>query len=380
MGAHTLHRFRKCSENRNGRSHRCFYEGYQRHSAHDVKIWSLPPKVWKWRMRGSAYHFAERAERALGEGVRPDVVLASDYLNVADWRAIAPAAFGRVPTAVYFHENQLEYPEATERAVGAGFPFAWINLSSALAADEVFFNSRYHRELFLRRVELALSKMPDAVPSRLSKRLAERSDVFPVGIDFDAGAPPAVDDAEGLESSPTILWNHRWEYDKGPGLLLDIAEAASQSDVVFNVVGQQFRQRPDVFDRLEARLRERGALGAWGFIEDRQAYRELLATCDIALSTADHDFQGLAVMEACLLGCTPLVPDRLAYPEWFPETFRYRDAQEAVAMLASYAANKRAGVCLPRADLSAVTAEALLPRYREVLGSLAGGPAGPWVS
>jgi len=36
-----------------------------------------------------------------------------------------------------------------------------------------------------------------------------------------------------------------------------------------------------------------------------------------------HDFQGLAVMEAVAAGCVPLVPDRLAYQDYYPVNFRY---------------------------------------------------------
>ncbi|MEC8896068.1 MAG: DUF3524 domain-containing protein, partial [Planctomycetota bacterium] len=29
-------------------SHRVFLEGYKRYSRHDIKIWSLPGRKWKW--------------------------------------------------------------------------------------------------------------------------------------------------------------------------------------------------------------------------------------------------------------------------------------------------------------------------------------------
>ena len=45
----------------------------------------------------------------------------------------------------------------------------------------------------------------------------------------------------------------------------------------------------------------------------------MLGRCDIAVSTAFHEFFGLSVVEAAAAGCLPLVPRRLSYPEIFDE-------------------------------------------------------------
>ena len=43
-----------------------------------------------------------------------------------------------------------------------------------------------------------------------------------------------------------------------------------------------------------------------------------LSWADCIVSTAHHEFFGLAVVEAAAAGCLPLLPPRLAYPELFP--------------------------------------------------------------
>jgi hypothetical protein len=112
-----------------------------------------------------------------------------------------------------------------------------------------------------------------------------------------------------------------------------------------------------------------GALGQWGFVEHRQDYLELVQRSDVVLSTALHDFQGLSMLEAAALGCSPLAPDRLAYPEWFARDCLYRDCPAAVLRIQALARMKLAGQALPLADVSDSYAAALIPRYRELLRS-----------
>ena len=67
---------------------------------------------------------------------------------------------------------------------------------------------------------------------------------------------------------------------------------------------------------------------ALGFCEDAAAYRDVLAQSHLVLSTAWHDFQGLAVLEAASLGAVPLVPNALAYPEWFGTEYTFGTAED----------------------------------------------------
>ena len=56
----------------------------------------------------------------------------------------------------------------------------------------------------------------------------------------------------------------------------------------------------------------------FGFEPDRQRYWEHLARADWVLSTARHEYFGIAVAEALLAGCLPWLPQRLSYPELLP--------------------------------------------------------------
>ncbi len=80
-----------------------------------------------------------------------------------------------------------------------------------------------------------------------------------------------------------------------------------------NVIGESFRERPEVFDHAREEFADR--IDVWGYRESREDYLAVLRASDVVVSTARHEFFGIGVVEAVLAGCIPLLPDRLAYPE-----------------------------------------------------------------
>ena len=83
--------------------------------------------------------------------------------------------------------------------------------------------------------------------------------------------------------------------------------------VQLHLLGQQFRRVPAALEELQQR--HKNSLGQVGYVASRAEYEALLSQADYVLSTADHEFQGLAVGEAIQYGCLPLLPDRLSYPD-----------------------------------------------------------------
>ncbi|MBN2848455.1 MAG: DUF3524 domain-containing protein [Coriobacteriia bacterium] len=352
---------------------------------------TLPARKWKWRMRGAAITMAEGA-RALahawreahpdGEtptvGERPgsaparprarqawDLIYASTFINLAEFVALAGDAVAGIPRIVYFHENQLLYPN--RHTAEWDYQFALTNITSALAADRCLFNTRYNLEGFVAEIPGFLREFPDHRPAGVAERIAERSEVLPPP--FDPAPFDAVHPVRGPR--PRVVWPHRWEHDKDPEAFFAAvcALAAEGLDFEVAVAGQSFRETEAMVAEAAAGLCDR--LMHLGEPESRDAYARLLASSDIAVSTAKNEFFGLAMIEACYAGCAPLVPDSLAYPELYPAEARFRSHEELVARLRS-ALLERPAPGSARALAERYTFQALVPRYAEVFERVAG--------
>jgi glycosyltransferase involved in cell wall biosynthesis len=331
----------------------------------DWTVLTQPARHFSWRIRGNPLSWALQQRSILEAGY--DLLLATSMVDLATLRGLVPA-LASIPAVLYFHENQFAYPPGRGRH--GMLEAQMVSLYSALSAGSIVFNSAYNRDSFLLGCDQMLKKFPDGVPASTVSLLQEKSLVLPVPL-----SSPGEFEHARLQQDPSvplqILWNHRWEYDKGPELLLEIVRDLSQRHVSFtlHLAGQQFRQVPAALQELRDLLSGIGALGQWGFVEHRQDYLELVQRSDVVLSTALHDFQGLSMLEAAALGCSPLAPDRLAYPEWFARDCLYRDCPAAVLRIQALARMKLAGQALPLADVSDSYAAALIPRYRELLRS-----------
>lgn len=283
---------------------------------HDWTVLTLPPRNFSWRVRGNSLSWA-LAERAVLE--RPwDLLIATSMTDLSALKGMVPS-LAAVPSLVYCHENQFAYP-ASAAARDCHEP-KMVSLYAALAADRVLFNSEYNRQSFLQGVQGFLDSMPDAVPPGVIEQLAGNSGTLPVPLEAPWYA--AHGEAVPRDKTFTIVWNHRWEYDKAPERLFAAMRQLRLAGVDFrlHVLGQQFRRQPPVFAEMYPLLKDH--IGAWGMVESESGYRRLLQQSHVTLSTALHEFQGLALLEATACGCVPLAPDRLAYSEFVPAACRY---------------------------------------------------------
>lgn len=353
-----------------GGSHKAVLDCLVDHLPFEWTLLTLPARKWKWRMRGAAITMAAETRRLADEaGGEPpwDVVIASTFINLAEWRGLSGSAVAGIPAIVYFHENQLLYPNRHTAEWDMQFPLT--NITSALSAERCVFNTAWNMDGFLREIPGFLREFPDHLPTGVVEAIGERSVVLPPPFDpseFDAVRP-------SRSRRCRIVWPHRWEHDKDPESFFSaVAELADEGlDFEVAVAGQAFRETEEAMRSDASRLGDR--LVRCGEPTSRSDYASLLASADIAVSTALNEFFGLAMIEACYAGCTPVVPDRLAYPEIYPDHFRYRDREHLVAMLRSLVLERPApGAARELAER--YTIGQLKERYATLIEETARGP------
>ncbi|PLX80286.1 MAG: DUF3524 domain-containing protein [Desulfuromonas sp.] len=356
-------------------SHAAWAEEFTRHSRHRIELLTLAGRHWKWRMHGGAVTLAQRF---LESSFRPDLLLASDMLDLGLFLALTRAETAETATAVYFHENQLTYPwSPDDRDPGhqRDAHYAFINYSSALAADAVLFNSHYHLEEFNAELPGFLRSFPDQNNLATLAELAERSCVLPLGLDLQRFDRHRVDLQDGSRP-PLTLWNHRWEYDKNPEeffqALFCLQDEGYQFEVA--VLGESFGKQPPIFAEAKERLGDK--VVQFGYADDFATYARWLWRADLLPVTSTHDFFGASVVQAIYCNTLPLLPQRLAYPEHVPtelhEQVFYRDFEDLLERMRRQLAGK-AGEPDPRLRMAALRYDwpQMIETYDDLLESIA---------
>lgn len=301
-------------------SHRAWAEGYGAHSAARVEPLAMDGRFWKWRMHGGAVTLAREFRARYADAPLPDVLLATDMLDLTTFLALTRDLTHAVPVALYMHENQLTYPpQPGERR---DLHYGFINYASMLAADRVWFNSAYHLESWFDELPRLLKHFPDYTESHTVEELRARSDVLPLGLDLRR--LDAHRGAERRQGPLLIVWNHRWEYDKDPATFFRALYALQERGVEFEVaiLGEMFVRVPPEFEEARRRLGDR--IVQFGYAPSLAEYAGWLWRGDVVVSTAIQEFFGAAAAEAMYCDCVPVLPSRLAYPQYVPVALRER--------------------------------------------------------
>ncbi len=328
-----------------GGSHKNFIDDIIKHSEHDWKLFTLPEKLWRWRSRSSSIDFYLQLQE-LTEPLKNDdfdIIFTTSILNVAELKGFCSELFGNKKVICYFHENQLAYPIPSKGK--QHLDAALVNIKSALAADELWFNSYHNLDSFTEKIAEFSLATPEPLSNKIAPLVRNKSLVMPLGI--NEPPPEALENIH--HNSPSeplhLVWAARWEYDKN---FADFFKALlyleyNRIDFRVSVLGVSENIRPKEFDKCFKRFENK--ILNWGFAPSKLDYYKILATADIFVSTAIHEFFGISVVEAAMCGTPVLLPNRLAYVELFkpeenPQFFYDGSLEDLEVKLENLATNK----------------------------------------
>jgi glycosyltransferase involved in cell wall biosynthesis len=333
-----------------GGSHRQLVDLITNHLLKDISyhVCTLPARKWHWRFMVSSVYFSKK----IPSSPHIRLLFVTSMVNLAELLGLrSDLNQPQVKKILYFHENQLNYPvqlqgnskESNRKVAAEDFQIGWAQILSCMVADEIYFNSDFNRTSFLNKVDSFIRKIPEQQlrTSNLSQQFETKSRVlyFPLTILPPSSRFTAAESSNRL----TIVWNHRWEYDKNPNLffetLFELVDKGAQFDLI--VLGESFAESPEIFETAHARFEacSQVKIVHWGFAESRERYLELLRKSDVIVSTSNHEFYGVAVLEAVLSGCYPLCPNHLVYPEFFDSANLYNTQRQLFKKLKYFCGN-----------------------------------------
>jgi hypothetical protein len=294
---------------------------------------TLPGTKWPWRARCSSLILSDlipRNENTLKYLFSSSIVNLSELISLrVDLRSLK--------TIIYFHENDLAYPKQNENQEQRDFQYGYNQILTALVADICLFNSSYNLNTFLDKLGPFLNRIPSpkANIQQIRKNIEEKSKVLYYPLNKSIISTINCDKTGPL----CIVWPHRWEHDKDPETFFSVIfELYETHSLEFSLIilGQSYGECPTIFSEMLTKLPS-NYIRHCGFAPTKSEYEQLLMEGDVVVSTAQHEFFGVAMLEACRAGCVPIVPDRLAYTELYPnEQHRYRTRTQLLNKLKEY--------------------------------------------
>ncbi|MEO1530456.1 MAG: DUF3524 domain-containing protein, partial [Planctomycetota bacterium] len=227
-----------------------------------------------------------------------------------------------------FDYQSVSCPHLAQEIVRyAGQPVAFVVAdSSAIAADAVWFNSEFNRRTFLEGSRDFLRRMPDGVAAHDLNAVEDKSAVIPPGFE------PCQIERPSHQGPLRLGWVGRFEHDKRPDRFCELLEKLSERHFPFELVLLGPRDEShDILNQIRNSFGNQILFD--GYAQDRNEYWRWLTRMDVVVSTADHEFFGIAVCEAISAGAIPLTPDGLSYTEYVPDELRYDTLDEAARIV-----------------------------------------------
>lgn len=259
-------------------------------------------------MKGAALPLAQKL---LEESFTADVMLVTSMTCLSSLLGfLRRSSLAKVPCIYYMHENQLTYPIRPGGKRDSQLVLRQFH--AQVAADAIWFNSEHNRSSWFRQLPKFLAGFPDHQGLDCLERLQAKSRVVPVGLTLPHNKPNLT-----TSSRPVLLWNQRWEWEKGTDRFVSFVKKFGPEGA-FDVVllGPEPRRGEPLHQELREFLGSRLLHCGWC---ERGEYLEWLERAAFTVSTARHEFFGISLLEAAAFGVRAYLPDDLSYPELIPQ-------------------------------------------------------------
>jgi hypothetical protein len=283
-----------------GGERRVMLETVIRCSRHRWTLLKLPPRRIERRMAAAANWFAEQLSRHWKGHV--DVLFVSEAINLATLLRLVPD-LAQLPSVVYFHDNQL--PDAPSSRAG---PFDLVNLSTAVAATENWFNSAFHLRRFLSLATKLVEVHPEILGRSPIRELTGKAQVIPPPLDVNLIDHVRKTRPDLPPRDPRAIFVET----RGADLnLLNAALGGLASR------GEPFRLiTVGPINSLSERWQRRT-------ISERDDAAQVAGMMEAGVFTSAkrNPVADYLAVRALLAGCCPALPDAGVYPELLPEMF-----------------------------------------------------------
>jgi len=281
---------------------RSMLETVIRCSRHRWTLLKLPPRRIERRLSAAAHWFAEQLSRHWAG--RLDLLFTSEALNLADLFRLVPELVHK-PSVVYFHNNQLPDPDGPENKATSEL----VNLNTAQAALELWFNSEFHLNLFAYRAAAIVERHPELSSRNPVPEMLAKSRVMPPP--FDLHLASNIQMTKPVKREPrTIFVNTR---DADMDLMnLGLSTLAMRGERFRLVTVGPLERLSNDFERMA--------------IDENDEYAQTAALlrADVFLSTQRWAPVDLFAVRALTAGCWPILPEDGVYQEMIPRPFRSR--------------------------------------------------------
>jgi hypothetical protein len=299
-----------------GGARKAMIETILRYSRHRWTVLRLPPRRIERRLAAAAHWFAEQLSRHwVG---RADVLFTSEAMNLGDLVRLFPPLASK-PRVVYFHDNQL--PAIGQRAES---PLHLVNLSTAAAATEVWFNSLYHLRTFLTKASSLVERHPELSGRNPLPELTGKAQLMPPPVDL----PLDRDILERLKPQRNPRQIFVDTRDADIELLNRSLSMLTQSGEQYSLVTVgPLNGLQDDLPRTTISERDEDA-------QIMALHQAMVLVSARPGAASDH-----YAVRALHLGCWPVFPDTGVYPELLPRAFHEhclyegRSAERLCAML-----------------------------------------------